>query len=103
MFEVLQRAMERQQVLYGNKAFVRHEPGRLPTQRPQKDEPNLYVMNEAEWNALSRLERTALYETGRNICIIGMTLGELREGVEESLSLLHRLDEEIEVQGTVVI
>jgi hypothetical protein len=32
-----------------------------------------------------------------------MNVGELREGVEESIALLHRLDEEIEVQGTIIV
>jgi hypothetical protein len=103
MFEGLQRAIDRQHVLYGNRAFVRHEPGLLPTEKPRKNEPALYVLNQTEWNALTRLERTSLYKTGRNIFTIGMNVGELREGVEESLALLHRLDEDIEVQGTTIV
>jgi hypothetical protein len=99
MLEQLQTAIERQQSLCGDRAFVRHDPERLPTQRARADEPNFYVMSDVEWRALSRLDRAKLYQTGRNLFISGMLVGELDGGVEESISMLHRLDEQIEVQG----
>ncbi|KAJ7852323.1 hypothetical protein B0H14DRAFT_2580938 [Mycena olivaceomarginata] len=99
MLEQLQQAIERQQRSFGDAAFVRHVPGHLPTQRARADEPNFYVLSEAEWKALSRHEQVVLYQTGRNLFISGMTVGDLDIGVEESVSILHRLDEEIEVQG----
>ncbi|KAJ7884648.1 hypothetical protein B0H14DRAFT_3432380 [Mycena olivaceomarginata] len=98
MLQQLQHAIERQQQLCGGRAFVRHEPGQMPTEKPRVDEPALYVLTETEWKALSALERTALYQTGRNIFIMNMVIGELVGGVEESLSVLHRLDEVMEVQ-----
>ncbi|KAJ7870658.1 hypothetical protein B0H14DRAFT_3440010 [Mycena olivaceomarginata] len=98
MLQQLQHAIERQQQLCGGRAFVRHEPGQMPTEKPRVDEPALYVLTETEWKALSVLERTALYQTGRNIFIMNMVIGELVGGVEESLSVLHRLDEVMEVQ-----
>jgi hypothetical protein len=99
MLDQLQNAIERQQRLCGDQAFVRHDPERLPTQRARVDEPNFYVMSDAEWKALSRLDRVKLYQTGRNLFISGMLVGDLDGGVEESISLLHRLDEKMEVQG----
>ncbi|KAJ7321592.1 hypothetical protein DFH08DRAFT_818450 [Mycena albidolilacea] len=69
MLEQLQNAMERQQRLCGNRAFVRHDPERLPTQRACADEPNSY-----------------LYQNGRNLFISGMLVGELNGGLEESKS-----------------
>ncbi|KAJ7301296.1 hypothetical protein DFH08DRAFT_827698 [Mycena albidolilacea] len=98
MLEQLQQAIERQQRSFGDAAFVRHTPGHLPTQRARADEPNFYVLSEAEWTAMSRHERVTLYQTGRNLFISGMTVGDLNNGVEDSISILHRLDEEIEVQ-----
>jgi hypothetical protein len=99
MLEQLQNAIERQQRLCGDQAFVRHDAERLPTQRACADEPNFYVMSDAEWRALSRLDRVKLYQTGRNLFISGMLVGELDGGVEESISMLHRLDESMQVQG----
>ncbi|KAJ7862954.1 hypothetical protein B0H14DRAFT_2575178 [Mycena olivaceomarginata] len=99
MLEQLQQAIERQQRSFGDAAFVRHTPGHLPTERARADEPNFYVLSKAEWTAMSRHERVTLYQTGRNLFISGMTIGDLNDGVEESISILHRLDEEIEVQG----
>ncbi|KAJ7724345.1 hypothetical protein B0H14DRAFT_3519648 [Mycena olivaceomarginata] len=98
MLQQLQHAIERQQQLCGGRASVRHEPGQMPTEKPRVDEPALYILTETEWKALSALERTALYQTGRNIFIMNMVIGELVGGVEESLSILHRLDEVMEVQ-----
>jgi hypothetical protein len=83
MLEQLQCAIERQQHLCGNRAFVRHTPGNSPTEKPRADEPAVYVMTKMEWNALSRLERTRLYETGRNFFIMGLVIGEIGAGVEE--------------------
>jgi hypothetical protein len=79
------------------------EPGKLPTEKPREDEPALYVLNEVEWKALSLLEQTRLYQTGRNIFIMNMVISELVGGVEESLSILHRLDEVMEVQGKLIV
>ncbi|KAJ7884647.1 hypothetical protein B0H14DRAFT_2564352 [Mycena olivaceomarginata] len=47
--------------------------GQLPTKRPGADEPNLYVLTNTEWQALSRLDRVKLYETGRTLFIQDMT------------------------------
>ncbi|KAJ7347847.1 hypothetical protein DFH08DRAFT_808624 [Mycena albidolilacea] len=58
----------------------------LPTKWPGANEPNLYVLTNSEQQALSRLERD-------------MTAGELDASVEDCVSILHRLDDEIEVQG----
>ncbi|KAJ7715696.1 hypothetical protein B0H14DRAFT_3633005 [Mycena olivaceomarginata] len=41
MLEQLQGAIERQQQLCGEKAFVRHIPGKLPTRKPEANEPAL--------------------------------------------------------------
>jgi hypothetical protein len=103
MLQQLQHAIERQQQLCGGRAFVRHEPGQMPTEKPRVDEPALYVLTETEWKALSVLERTTLYQTGRNIFIMNMVISELVGGVEESLSILHRLDEVMEVQGKLIV
>jgi hypothetical protein len=103
MLEQLQGAIERQQQLCGEKAFVRHIPGKLPTRKPEANEPALYVLTDTEWKSLSQLERTRLYETGRNIFVMGMVIGDIGAGVEESLSMLHRLDDEMEVQGDTVV
>ncbi|KAJ7311792.1 hypothetical protein DFH08DRAFT_822550 [Mycena albidolilacea] len=76
--------------------------GQLPTRKPEANEPALYVLTDTEWKSLSQLERTRLYETGRNIFIMGMVIGDIGAGVEESLSMLHRLDDEMEVQVRIV-
>jgi hypothetical protein len=83
MLEQMQNAIEQQQRSCGDAAFVRHVLGRLPTQRARTDEPNFYVLTEAEWNALSRQERVTLYQTGRNLFISGMVIGDIDEGVED--------------------
>ncbi|KAJ7662041.1 hypothetical protein DFH06DRAFT_1325365 [Mycena polygramma] len=100
MLEGLQQSMDaiNNTCVRNGKHFRHHVPGKLPTRPPAADEFDLYVIGLKDWTNLSSSERVALWGTGCDIYVAGLTIGDLYTDVGERLRCLHRLDEPMEVQ-----
>ncbi|KAJ7606592.1 hypothetical protein DFH06DRAFT_1347973 [Mycena polygramma] len=100
MLEGLQQSMDaiNNTCVRNGKHFRHHVPGKLPTRPPAADEFDLYVIGLKDWTNLSSSERVALWGTGCDIYVAGLTIGDPYTDVGERLRCLHRLDEPMEVQ-----
>ncbi|KAJ7168726.1 hypothetical protein C8R46DRAFT_1033914 [Mycena filopes] len=100
MLEGLQASMNRTDAACtrnNGPRFRRHIAG-VPPASAEENEFDLYVIQEEQWNAMSKSERVDIWGTGCDVFVFGLgTKGPF--DVEESLSTLHRLDELMEVQG----